>query len=831
MPTLLRQLGIYSDKWTNLVARIEVPGPGPISLTFFLPRLQEGVAKTVVCSLGDRSYSVVVNRGELNLLEMDSTNEGPYIVTLTADEPEPWTPHDQRVLGVLVASIKHGGEEAVFDFENMLPIENQSYAGFSSKATTQSTEEHGALNPDFIEIARIPAPPRKTDVRVENGFGIIEAPSDLLVMDARNHDPSTAIVDRTFLLCDGSRVLSAKEPKSLTSRLDRLRTFVKMSGHDPAVKLRLEAAAREKMELGNYGVPDPADLSDSGDCALTSAIRDIWYGSQTSLTVSFSELDLLFGGRAARIRAFQFSPGPTSTFHCLTDVEIGRSGLDFVELELVCHWKPVLLELRDPADFTVGLAAILFPSLARGGLHHSEFVTGFVGAFGLQPMLSYMEDLARAAARQRSSVEFAVRLDGATGGEAIFQPSLRDWIQGFGHSVTAVLSGDAEDADILASTGLPPSRESGRTLMLPADAIPTLSAVCGVAFDEADEGAGVRVPSPFLLAEVGTGRPRWSIALPADPLLVHWQDHIGQWDYPVASGMGKPSTPVAVRMPVEAGADRPLSHLCSSPLPPVVTKAQAERTFCVLEVDEISQTRRCLVALNTQDRADALRVLLSVPPRLAAHQPAFQALLQETGVLDGEVRVMIPGSPPIDWLLSASEGFSSILLLRDGVILHDPQTLAVLQHFLSEAGTASVAPMILQEETVHKSIRISHAESGYFPSRVHFSAGPRLVVATSPGVLEALPVSVFPVIANTQSAVLIGREAVSGSHLHLLEPAAFGLEATARGYRNVCVAALRATSVRRLPAQEVMDPAGTRLIDPSAWGGLLSGVARIEEIR
>jgi hypothetical protein len=543
----------------------------------------------------------------------------------------------------------------------------------------------------------------------------------------------------------------------------------------------------------------------------------------------------------AQIAAFQFRNAFGSA-DVPQLVEVGRvsltgEGVAFANLRLVSALRPVFLVLSNAAEAARSCAVIAYPSLVRGGRHHPEFLANSDRIADLECLFRYMVARAEEALRPRPEMRITIRLDGATGAEAIFSSDHAAWLALHSVKLAAQAAGDAFDAERLQATGVElADGPAAREIVLPADAIPTIAAVTGGAF-AAGQDANGSCPGSFIVSDQATGLARWAVTLPSAPWLLDLQPQGVPSMIPVVRGLGRPAAPMCIQVTPTAVAERPVSQLMplpppALPLPARIGQSRSMQTLCVVDVEDVVQAERSLIALMAQDGADRLRFVLRLSSDRNSDLAAARTMLER--VMPGRAQladVVGSGALPVDWLLSLSEGCDSVFLTRDGIILHDTRTFGVLQRLLTITDTASSAPAILHENLQSKTTTLTHSESGYFPARVQLSGGPRLVLSAHAGALSALPVAVFPVLANTQSATLMSRAALAACGLTRLDPGAFGLATSARGLRHLCTTAVRATAIRRPQAREVMDPIGVHGVPLADWGRLLASVTIVEDLR
>lgn len=690
---------------------------------------------------------------------------------------------------------------------------------------------------EYLAVASLPSVSAdRADDGGVNEFPLIPTPAGVPGQSVGTSAGGGTAPPRTTILCNGLDVFRSGSDADVGGSLAILDIFARLNGLNAeeiyAVSTSVGGDVLAWPETGRDGA-----LFDPHLLAGDRRLRDIWFNSDLSLCLAFGDGEDLPSVEGAIVRAYQFTESSEPELQRLVDCELAGTG-GFVEAPLVTPWRPVLLTVSDAVDRPLALGVLAFPSLARGGLHHAEYVALSDGPASMAQLAKYME--ARAAEwlegeSFRSTI--AVRLSGATGAEIIFQPSVRNWLGRLGWRMTAIPAEDSFDADRLLTIGLPQAEPSGEMdIVLPADALPTIALLTGAA--GAPQGGEDRRlgPAPFLVAEAVAGRPRWSISVPRDPALMALQPEAAN-DLPATVDLGQVVAPVCIRYPSTTIAERASSQffalpLATRPLANTIVADDQARTTCVLDVSNLAQADRFLNSLQTQQGADDLRVVIRLAPQLEAQVDALRVILDRFQAFREPDIVLADGlAVRSDWLLEISEGASSILLARDSLILHDHRLLETLQKLIALPRVASVAPVVLHESVEAKATRLTFSEAGYFPTRVSLAGGPRLVMSSQMGAVTALPAAVFPVMANTDSLVLLSRGAVEEVDLPRVSPGAFGLAALRKGYHHLCVSAVRATTTRRPPSAEIMDPIGARAIPPGEWFELLSRVTLVEDIR
>ena len=681
-----------------------------------------------------------------------------------------------------------------------------------------------------------------------SGFPLVHTPELLgrqQRADATHPETPRKPKHGVMLLSNGLDVLQLPAVTDLDRVAGFVHVFSRLCGTTAVAEFTVAATGGEAVVALPAPLPGSPVLTDAEFIFGPRRIRDLWFASTLDLTLCLGDVgdgELVSG---ESLRAYQFDLSEPARLRRVGAVNLEADSPVFVTLSLDNPWRSVLLELCNPGGSTRALGVIGFPSLARGGAHHAELLSAGEGLATFEHLTLYSE--ARAAdvisavptARVR---RLGIRLDGAMSTEAGLQAAALTWIRSFGIQTFAVPSGQDSDAYRAGALGLHLSLHDNSAppdLAISADSMPTIAALTGAAFaDESAASADQPRLASFLVADEGTGRPRWAVTLPDNPLLLSLQTDNGMAAFPVLTGMPRAIAPVCIRLrpcPSDWPTDQllPVSVDASVPLLPRLTGVLAGQTLCVFEATDLQQTERFLATMMAQDGSERLSFAILPSPRLSAEALNAVRVLADYFV-PGRTATLLAASGPLPGvaqLLAASEGAETIFLSRDSVILHDNRALQTLLQLLFAKGIASAACVLMHESTEASASVFTHAESGYFPDRVGLAGGPHVVMGLRPGVLDALPEATFPVMANTMNATLLSRTVLVETGLARLDAAAFGLATARMGYLNLCTSIVRGTTIRRLATPDVMDPLGFRRLSQGQWPDILARVTLLEELR
>ncbi|WP_127751187.1 hypothetical protein [Parasedimentitalea marina] len=107
-----------------------------------------------------------------------------------------------------------------------------------------------------------------------------------------------------------------------------------------------------------------------------------------------------------------------------------------------------------------------------------------------------------------------------------------------------------------------------------------------------------------------------------------------------------------------------------------------------------------------------------------------------------------------------------------------------------------------------------------------------------PDVLDALPASTYPVLANSLALCLIRKAALQDTvAARAALPGAkdvdlhFGLSCHGMGWRSLCTTLVRAGTTRPASGRDQIDPLGLACIAPARWDDLLQSVTVLRALK
>ena len=466
--------------------------------------------------------------------------------------------------------------------------------------------------------------------------------------------------------------------------------------------------------LSGYGRPTrphSGDRSEGGE--QSSKLRDAWFVSNGRLRCRWKIDD-----DAVVVRAYQHDPRAEGALSLVGEGLI-LSTLDFIDSNLKNPFFPVLFVLCEPDGSVRCTELLAFPSLSRGGLHYPELIAREdrrlrqeTGSFDIIAQSERLAERLSPVVEGRCAPfvgRLAIDLAGADGTEPLFQPDFQAWLR---HVVQIGLEPLETDQARSSSAFLAekarlsvPGRKSGTTIILPADAIPSIDVLCAAA-GPATGADDLRVS--LVVADADPAQPSMLIRMPPlgpSVLATGTSDYIAAWPR-FADPAPTPPEPLelaAIRHP-----RRPLVKE-SEMLVPVAEPA--------LKLDGADQAVTWLIFPEDWD-GDALRQSLeALALQQGAHSPAVSLVGEVAGPVAGEGTRLFKNrlsiSPDLN---NALDSVRTPLLgyLGAHVILHDRRTSRVLSALLSEPTVVSASCVLVAAERRGKGWHVSVADAGKF---------------------------------------------------------------------------------------------------------------------
>lgn len=623
------------------------------------------------------------------------------------------------------------------------------------------------------------------------------------------------------------------------------------------------------------GTKHPLSVPGAGEalpgCAMAgikrgpARLENGWYSDETTLRFALAGWQAPTEDETgpALLRFWQAPARASANLAPIGGFTLPEAGPGFFDMSLADPLMPVLIELIDRQGHTQGLTLLAFPSLLRGGLHAAERAAHQMGLHPLDEIWRLTDALLAELLDGPHDAGFAighleVDLRRATGAERIFAEPLRDWLHALFGLAPAPASNTPAGADGAGQHYLEtllgeaaPRDAAALTLVLPPDAIPTLSALVS---------RRLRLPEhckaatgPYLVADMISSRPLWSVAMPVLEQLVDNETPpcvpILRRVFDTPDAPDRPTTPapdwlvplhLALLAPVRLPSNDliRLAPMVRESTPTQTKGAPPEPLTVVLSATDPALCARALTALVRQEGITLEGVLICPQGQLRQAQ-ADEIRTSLGGIWDGPVWMLPTGTRQEVDLDKVTELAQSdmILMLDEEVILQDTQILKSLSRLLQADDTAaSVGGMLLHEGTLKDgSTVVVAASGGLFPEAVSFLTAPRLAVI-EPDITTALPDTVYPVIANSFALCLVRRAALLAARAGRPDVSGptdlwFGLASHAAGWRNLATTQTRAGTTRPLTRRDQIDPFGLSCLAPATWDSLLSSVTVLRELR
>ena len=424
---------------------------------------------------------------------------------------------------------------------------------------------------------------------------------------------------------------------------------------------------------------------------------------------------------------------------------------------------------------------IPFPSLLRGGLHEAE--GSAVGEAG-----GTLEDIRRLSdgyvaeavgwgeeGLWSAIAEVEVDLGSATGGEAIFDPSVGSWLSaGFGVALTAGnvelrVERDGGDRSFveyaMAQLGRTPcvARRAGRSrLCLPSRGIPSVGAIVSRRLSAPSS----RRPGPHIVTDDAFPHRRYLVAFPGGlPGALYSGQEAGLGEMPSLTALDLAARedgngddqiqPIAIVFrdlePQRSG------ELTVFPVAKdqaeVVPRQPQDAAIKVSMIVAVLRPEPAVGLLLSSVAAQVTSVACEVVLAVANHSPGQTSQLRAT--LDGvlpqggqviEVGETLNSSEALNRAVAGATG-DVLLFVDSSVVLHDHRTVETLARIACREGIGTVGCLQLKSRGERDGVPV-FGSAGYFPGRVDFAIAPHL------GVNEIdcsvlLANAIYPVVANS----------------------------------------------------------------------------------
>jgi len=435
--------------------------------------------------------------------------------------------------------------------------------------------------------------------------------------------------------------------------------------------------------------------------------------------------------------------------HRCAQLALPRHGAALMEAPLRNPFLPVLLAVLDADGLLLDLSLLPFPSLLRHGLHHAERCAAAeitsTGAFAWDCLRRQLDPtLPRIATLELPP-------DGGNGSEQLCRPAVSRWLRQV-WGLKRIRPGCFARGDGALATGL--------QLKLAGDGIPSLRALSGLTPDEnADPGAG----SPFLLVDPADFLPLTLCrpgrepdpgpqATPAPALsdqLLRLQPQSGDAQ-PFRS-----QEAVAVHLAVEVADGRYPLLVPTVPAPGDPQGAIPELRVLLLAGSDPEDLHYSLWGLIQQRGVRLGSVEILTPPSMAGSMPPLPeeiATCFPPGCLELAANPQAPET--LTGLHGGDERTLPTLVLRAGICLHQPRTLAQLHGLLTPADVVSASCLLVREQWFEGGRRVTAQSCGLHPEEIRLD-GPSPLTLVERDLLGSLGLRDLSVLAPVPDLVLL----------------------------------------------------------------------------
>lgn len=675
------------------------------------------------------------------------------------------------------------------------------------------------------------------------------------------------------------------DPVTAVSGIQSLLAFSKLHA------LSAEDVIKLTSTKGNVDFSDK-DLAYIASCGLVTRsnldkaaviIADAWFASDFELRCrieSVSDQGVQAWPRVIRCFQFDLSRGEL----CLnTEISLLGDGPAFINIKLSNPFTPLLFTVTAFEGTLLDMTLLPFPSLCRGGAHYGELSSVGDWSGYMVNLKSVSNSLVEeyigwfGAPENFAVARLAIDLKGATGAEKIFAAPFKEWLSRVMHiravpvdeqlmSQGATVERYLESA--LSESYLPADEDaSQRTqarescgsliLILPADALPTLSALVSRRLRMPENS--VAAVGSYVQAHPVTCKPRSVVSFPPmGDWLLTLQPRDEPVCYPVLLRLSEEArvsvgaTDGTVQLPLalryqDAQNERQARLL--APLAPDHpgsglhrTLTDDERQAAAISILVCMQSgfdaiAAFLESVSEQTLAVAIDAVVIIESAFAAHRPSLTKLLSRL-FPERYTIIEVKGANYSAHLnLAARKAKGRYFLVADDtVLLHNSRTLEMLYLMSLESQVATASCVMLRESAWKKGTEVRFHSGGIYPSQLSFQNTPTLVFK-EPYTLTAFPNATYPVSGNSFRFILVN--ASVWSKLDGLDSANFPnyrydldfcLRALKAGFIHLCTSAITASDLSDGSAEEHTDIHALNFMTHQRWQDIFSSVTVFREL-
>ena len=441
--------------------------------------------------------------------------------------------------------------------------------------------------------------------------------------------------------------------------------------------------------------------------AAPAELADAWFVNEAQLRVRWHP-----AGEPLVVRAYQHEPLDSGALRLVGETLV-ESPLRFLDVSGSDGMFPILFVFSTGAGELVGSCLLPFPSLCRGGLHYPELLAAADAdkdvPHPLRTGLKFARLLTAARADRRRRIgRICVDLAGADGTSPLFRRGFRRWLERVARVGTVARTSDeSAAAALLEAAGEADGEPAGGdacTLVLAADMIPTIGALCG---SDAQQGPDAGL-LPLLVAEPDPSQPALLVepppampetaSAPAEGYAALWPRCDGAGDRPFPAPVegpaairlldGRPLTEAELLVPVSA---------------PVVRQSDVTPSLTWLLIVEAGQATEAVEALTA----------LSMQAGLSAAPVALVGQLDD-GLRAAAARLFGGRISAYDTAAAAVADIDSdyVAYIGPGVVLHEPYCGQILLSLVEDGDVASAACPLLTTDKRGKSWHVALTDGG-----------------------------------------------------------------------------------------------------------------------
>lgn len=601
-----------------------------------------------------------------------------------------------------------------------------------------------------------------------------------------------------------------------------------------------------------YPLPLPAVDTAAGAMPLgmgskkPTAFRmsDLWFENRRDLAFRFENVP-----DERRLDAYQCAPG-IGLVRVATELPIDGL-LSVVTVRLLNPFLPVLIVLRDVNGGIEAIDFLPFPSLVRGGQHAAERILHGRGGAELTAVAALSEDLLviLMAEDQPGTSVSTIELDNEvhTGFEPMLDDDLLAWITGF-LGIAVVPPKAPRHAELgfirerLARHDA--AARPGHTLLVPADAIPTIAALV----HRLPPGTCAQtVAGGFGVVEWNRHGRIWSVWTPpvGDWLeAVQWREAkrtapILRVSGPDADGIGKPAAPdwplalVMREKPVKNVAEGIFEIASEIALPllrgPALSNAAPVTIVILFDRDDTSPVP--LIESLARQQGLVETDLVICRPEGSANATLQAALTAHFP--DRVIVTLPPQSGKIEQLVAVRERLThdTVLVVSSDTVLPDQRTLATLLPMLAQPGVSTAGCLLRPAAKPNAA-----ACAGYVTVGLDLRVLPGLMFDTVDPAVFRQPTT-YPVVATPLGAIVMRRDVLNGLDAYgsdSLRPEVddllLGLHVIEGGGINLCTTIVSAFS-ERLPRSRQLTLVAPYRLSPRILAGIAGSAVLVQKVQ